>query len=246
MPGSLACILSYGLTCAPATVAADPETPTEAAPETPTATPVATDGTPPAQGSASFVLAKVQSFYDGTTDLQAKFKQTYVHPVYGTKKVTNGKLRVRKPGYMVWDYDEASNADFWVEGDIVYVVESATKQVLRNDLRDSDVAGAEKFLFGGNELTEDFLVKMAGDTLAKRYGQPGHTSIRLKPKKANAHYKELMLVVDDGTGRVDAFVVLNQDTSTNHFELSGLDRNQALPEASFKFKKPSGYTQVQN
>ena len=65
--------------------------------------------------------------------------------------------------------------------------------------------------------------------------------IRLRPKKKNPHYKELLLVVDDATGRVDAFAVRNQDDSINLFELSGIARNGGLKAKDLTFRKPSGY-----
>ena len=240
MPGSLACILSAGLTCTPATVEVvkpPPPTPLEPAPADP---PEAA----PEKGAASLLLAKVQSFYDGTKDLKANFSQTYIHPVYGTKKTSSGKLRALKPGKMVWDYSKETNPDFWVDGSKVYVVERDTKQVVKKNIGTSDVAGAEKFLFGGKELTSDFRVKLANETLEKRYGMKGHTAVRLKPKKKNAHYREILLIVDDASGRVDAFVVLNQDKSSNHFKLTGLSRNSGLAAGDFKFKKPAGYTEI--
>lgn len=246
MAGSLACILSYGLTCTPAPIEPEPlppPVPLEAVATLPIEQPEPT-APAPAKGTASALLARVQAFYADTRDLETRFTQTYMHPVYGTKKVSKGTLRALKPGMMVWDYEDKSNADYWVEGKRLFVVEQGTKQVLRENLESSDIAGAEQFLFGSKSLTEDYLVKLAEDSLASRYGMAGHTAIRLKPKRANAHYQELMLVVDDATGRVDAFVVLNQDKSTNHFELSGLVRNRGYKVEDFKFKVPAGYKEI--
>jgi outer membrane lipoprotein carrier protein len=234
------CMLSYGLMCS----AAEPPAEPLAVPSVSDFDPA--DVAPPApKGAASKVLASVQSFYDGTTDFEGEFKQTYVDPVYGTKKVNAGKLRVKKPGKMVWDYTETDNPDFWVDGNTVHVVEQDTKQVLRKDVDASDFAGAEKFLFGGKQLIEDFQVKMAGEKLVKRYDSAGHSVIKLHPKKKNPHYQELLLVVDDATGRVDSFVVLNTDGSTNSFVLTGVVRNGGLADAKFEFVKPKGFTEIE-
>lgn len=246
MEPSLVCILSYGLMCSPGDVIEDVPEPTPL---------VAVDGLdtdadaddasePAPKGQASLLLARVQKFYDGTRDLSADFRQTYIHPVYGTKTVTKGELRVKKPGLMVWDYEKSENPDFYVDGDRLWVVERDTKTVMTKDVDASDIAGAEKFLFGGRQLIDDFKVKVASEKLEKRYGMPGHTAIQLKPKRKNRHYKQLMLVVDDTTGRVDAFVVLNTDKSTNHFVLSNASTNVGLSTSKMKFKKPKGYTLI--
>ena len=249
MAGSLACILSYGLTCTPATVEiAEPPPPTPlepAAADDPPKDDAAPAGPAP-KGAASKKLVLVQSFYDGTNSLQASFTQTYSNSVYGTKKVSKGVLKAVRPGKMVWDYAAADTPDIYVDGSRVWSVERDTKQVATRDIGKSDIAGVEKFLFGGKQLTEDFLVKLADEKLQKRYAKAaGQTAIRMKPKKKNPHYKELVLVVDDATGRVQAFVLWNQDGSTNHFALSKIVRNGGLTAKDVKFVKPAGYTMIE-
>ncbi|MGH1339996.1 MAG: LolA family protein [Nannocystales bacterium] len=249
MAGSLACILSYGLTCTPATVEIaepPPPTPLEPAAEAdPEPEPASDTGKPP-KGEASRRLVQVQSFYDGTSNLQASFTQTYSNSVYGTKKVSKGVLKAVKPGKMVWDYAAADTPDIYVDGSRVWSVERDTKQVATRDIGKSDIAGVEKFLFGGKQLTEDFRVKIAEAKFQKRYAsKAGQTAIRMQPKKKNPHYKEIILVVDDATGRVQAFALWNQDGSTNLFQLAKIVRNGGLTAKDVKFVKPAGYTLIE-
>jgi outer membrane lipoprotein carrier protein len=243
MPSPIACVLSYGLMCSAGDVITDvpPPTPLEPAVVGGVVLPTVEAD---AKGATSKVLATVQAFYDDTKDLSANFKQTYTHPVYGTKTVSQGKLSVKKPGKMVWDYTAKDAPDFYVTRKKLQVVEHDLRQVVTRAVDTADFAGAEKFLFGGRELVEDFRVRLANDRLVKAYGKADHSVIELGPKKKNPHYKSLLLVVDDATGRVDAFVVRNADKSVNHFELSGLGRNGGLVDAAFTFKKPKGYAEV--
>jgi len=200
---------------------------------------------PAAEKSASAVLAGVQSFYDGTVDLLGKFRQTYVHQVYGTRTVSHGALKLRKPGMMVWDYDGAADPDFYVDGQKLSVVEHDTRQVVSQKVEgNTSLAGAMKFLFGGQKLIKDFKVRLAPEKPAKSYGMPGHTVIELKPKVQDPNYKTLLLVVDDPTGRVDAFVVRSQDNSTNHFVLTEVSTNKGLDAKEFKYKVPKGYVET--
>lgn len=250
MAGSLACILSYGLTCTPATVEiAEPPPPTPLEPAAgadPDPEPGAADSDSAPKGAASKRLVQVQNFYDGTSNLQASFTQTYSNSVYGTKKVSKGVLKAVKPGKMVWDYAASDTPDIYVDGSRVWSVERDTKQVATRDIGKSDIAGVEKFLFGGKQLTEDFLVKLADAKLQKRYAaKTGQTAIRMRPKKKNPHYKEIILVIDDATGRVQAFALWNQDGSTNLFQLTKIVRNGGLTAKDVKFVKPSGYTLIE-
>jgi outer membrane lipoprotein carrier protein len=238
------CAFSLGLLCSASTDLVELAD-MQAAPAAPSA-PVA--AAPEAAGdkvSASAVLASVQSFYDGTIDLLGTFRQTYVHQVYGTRTVSHGKLQLRKPGMMVWDYDGAADPDFYVDGQKLWVVEHDTRQVVSQKVDgNTNLAGAMKFLFGGQKLIKDFKVRMAPEKPAKSYGMPGHKVIELKPKEQNPHYKTLLLVVDDATGRVDAFVVRSQDNSTNHFVLTDVTTNKGLDPKDFKYKVPKGYVEA--
>ncbi len=239
------CLLSFGLLCASPAAAAAPEAAVAPASPTPAPIPVVVDAEAPSKSSASAVLAAVQGFYDGTTDLQAEFKQTYVNPVYGTRTVTNGELKLRKPGMMVWDYTSEGDPDFYVDGEKMWVVEHDTRQVVSQKVSgNSNLDGAVKFLFGGQKLIKEFKVRLAKADLVTRYGLPGHTVIELKPKEKNPHYKTLLLVVEDASGRVDSFVVRNQDNSINHFELSKIAKNPGLKAEAFKYKVPKGYVET--
>lgn len=240
MEPSLLCVLSYGLACASPSA---PAAPADAAPviETPEAAPE----TPAEPGSAVVVLARVQAFYDATKDLTARFKQIHVHPVYGTKDVSTGKLAIKKPKMMHWDYDGKSNPDFYADGSKLWMIERDTRQVVSKDVAGSDFGAAVEFLFGGRRLVEEFRVRLAKPATVKRYGQPDHDVIELKPKKKNPHYKFLTLVVDRATGRVDTFVVRNGDGSTNQFILSGIKTNTGLKTSRFQFKVPKGYVLVE-
>jgi len=217
----------------------------QAAPSAPAPAVAPAPSAPAAEKSASAVLAGVQSFYDGTVDLLGKFRQTYVHQVYGTRTVSHGALKLRKPGMMVWDYDGAADPDFYVDGQKLSVVEHDTRQVVSQKVEgNTSLAGAMKFLFGGQKLIKDFKVRLAPEKPAKSYGMPGHTVIELKPKAQDPNYKTLLLVVDDPTGRVDAFVVRSQDNSTNHFVLSEVTTNKGLDAKEFKYKVPKGYVET--
>ncbi len=229
------CLFSFGLLC----TAADASALTEAA-----AKPAATEA-PAKKLKASALLARVQAFYDGTTDMQAAFKQTYRHQVYGTKTVTKGQLSLKKPGRMVWDYEGKADPDFYVTDETLWVVEHDTRQVVsQNVSNNSSLSGAMKFLFGGQKLIQDFWVRNASQKLHKRFGIPGHQAIELKPKKKNPHFKTLLLIVDKSSGRVDSFVIRNQDNSINHFVLTDIKLNVGLGDEAFAYKVPSGYVET--
>ncbi|WP_181234282.1 LolA family protein [Enhygromyxa salina] len=194
---------------------------------------------------SSEVLVMVQAFYDGTADLEAKFKQTYWNPTYGEAKKTSGKLKLKKPGKMVWDYGDGQDADYYANGDTLWMVEHDTRQVIKTSTDgNSEVNVALKFLFGGEKLTREFEVRYASDEKVQRYGDEDHYVLELRPKAKNKHYKGLVLIVHATTGRVDSFVVYNTDGSSNYFQLKGIKTNVGITDKLFDFKLPAGYVET--
>lgn len=196
--------------------------------------------------NASDVLVLVQSFYDSADDLEAKFKQVYWNPTYGESRKTGGKLKLKKPGNMVWDYNDGQDADYYSNGTNLWMVEHDTRQVIKTDIEgNSEVNAALKFLFGGQKLLKEFQVRYAKADKVERYGDADHYVLQLRPKKDNKHYKGLLLIVHASTGRVDKFVVYNTDGSSNFFQLRGIKTNVGLNDKLFDFKVPRGYVETE-
>lgn len=193
----------------------------------------------------SEILVMVQAFYDGTSDLDAKFKQTYWNPAYNEARNTSGKLKLKKPGKMVWDYKDGQDSDVYANGDTLWMVEHDTRQVIKTSVQgNSEINAALKFLFGGEQLTREFKVRYAAKDKVERYGDAEHYVLELKPKAENKHYKGLVLMVHATTGRVDSFVVYNTDGSSNYFQLEGIRTNIGIADKVFDFKLPAGYVET--
>jgi len=203
-------------------------------------------GTEPAEpvASGTMVLSSVQSFYAATEDFSASFEQTYSNPVYGTKTVRRGTLRVKKPNKMVWDYTGASEPDFYVGGRELKVVEHDRRQVVTHDVGTAEFAEIRMFLMGHRDLGKRFRVRLASERLVDTYGQPGHAVVELRHKRPSADDESLLLVVDDPTGRVDGFVVRRADRSVNHFVFTDVARNRGLTDVALTFQTPEGYVEV--
>ena len=64
-------------------------------------------GRPPSEDAAA-LAAKVQATYERTRDLEARFAQTYTYSGFGRRQVSSGRVLVKKPGMMRWDYEKPS------------------------------------------------------------------------------------------------------------------------------------------
>ena len=244
---AFSCVFSLGFTCLlSSSNPVGAATPVVSAPSVALAAPAApTDRPAWRPEKATQILTLVQAFYDATADLEAKFKQTYWNPTFASRTVTQGDLRLKKPGMMVWDYAGKAEPDYYADGKKMWIVEHDTRQVVSSEVDgNSDLSAAMKFLFGGQTLVQEFKVRYTKDPkkIAK-YGDAQHHVLDLKPRTKSPHYKGLLLSVHATTGRVDAFVVYNQDGSSNYFELSKLQTNKGFEDSAFKFKVPAGYVE---
>lgn len=90
-------------------------------------------GASPAGGSKSLV-DKVEARYAQTKDLQADFTQETRFEGFETGFYSSGKLYLKKPGLLRWDYLEPSKEQIYVDGDRVMMYVPDHQQVVKGTL----------------------------------------------------------------------------------------------------------------
>jgi outer membrane lipoprotein carrier protein len=193
--------------------------------------------------SADEVVDAVQKFYKDIKQVTAKFRQEVTNPTFGRTTKSDGKVLIKKPGKMRWDYYGKQKKGKKVEviksfisnGTYLYVVDHSNKQVLEKNLEQNMLPVAVTFLYGKGDLKKDF--DAAIDT-SKKYGSD-KTDIVLKltPKQQTTQYKTLFLVVDKTEFRVKQSIIIDGAGAVNHFRFYEPDFDKALEEKFFKFDK---------
>src|SRR5690349_18039425 len=54
--------------------------------------------------TAAEILSGVQKFYAGISGVNAKFRQEVVNTTFGRSDISDGYVRIQKPGKMRWEY----------------------------------------------------------------------------------------------------------------------------------------------
>ncbi|ACY19327.1 LolA family protein [Haliangium ochraceum] len=183
------------------------------------------------------VVARVQEFYIDTQRLTALFRQIYTNTTFGKKSVSDGKLWVKKPGKMRWDYrgsQKKVKKSFISDGTTLWAVEHDNQQVFKKNLEDDMLPVAVSFLYGKGDLARDF--RPALDT-SNKYGKKSDYVLELTPRKPSAQYKTLYLVVDPGNFRVKESVVIEASGNTNHFRFFSPDTRAGIQDAWFFFNE---------
>jgi outer membrane lipoprotein carrier protein len=176
---------------------------------------------------------KVQTFYERTSDLEARFVQKYTYASFGRTQASKGVLRVKKPGKLRWDYEEPTKKTIVVNGSRLTQYEPEANQVYVDDRFDaSTMSAAVTFLLGHGRLDREFDLALDGE---------GH--LVLTPKKPDARVERVVLTVGD-SGEVTATRVEDGSGNVNAIAFEGLRRNVGLPDDAFVLALPKDVHRV--
>ena len=188
-----------------------------------------------AQPSAQEVAAALQAKYDRIRDFSADFTQQYESGVLKRKLTERGKVQVKKPGRMRWDYTQPEKKVFVSDGSMIYLWVPADNQVTRSAVPKQDEATtAVLFLVGKGNLTRDFNVTFAPDAPDGTYG------LRLDPKLPERDYDWLRIVVDKNSLQIRELTAADRQGGQSTFQFSNYKENAGLADNTFAFKIPKG------
>jgi outer membrane lipoprotein carrier protein len=198
-------------------------------------------GTP----SASTVASWVQTFYDGTTSLEADFQQFFWTRVYARTATSRGALRIARPGRVRFDYTEPSGKVVVGNGDAFTYFEPGDDGTAGQYYRaTTDVASrALGFLTGTSRLDRDFTFVIHPSTTG-----PAHTvCLELRPRAADPHYTRLRLYVSSveaTRGVVMQVAIEDADGNWNTFRFSNFHFNRGLADSVFTYTPPAGAREI--
>ena len=224
--------------------AAKPSTPAAATkPAAAPAKPVPVASTAATPTPADAAIEKVQAFYASVQQVTAKFRQSVSNATFGSTKDSDGKVWIRKPGKMRWDYyakkkgaTAAVKKSFISNATNLYVVDHDNKQVVKKNLQRDLLPVAVSFLYGQGDLRADFNAEIDG---SGKYGTPGEIVLRLTPKRPSAQYKNLVLVIAPDNHRVTQSIIIDSENNVNHFRFFEPDFEKAQKDAWFEFDEKS-------
>jgi outer membrane lipoprotein carrier protein len=195
-----------------------------------------------APGPADLAKA-IQAKYDTVRDFSAAFVHSYRGGVLRKEATERGTVQIKKPARMRWVYEAPERKIFVADGSRIYSYIPEDKQVLVTPVP----AGGEAttpalFLTGHGNLSRDFVAAFPDDPDPT----PGTWSLRLTPRRSEAEYDSLTLVVDRGTFRLRRLVTADAQGGRSTFTFSDVRENVGLSDAMFRFTIPRGVDVVTN
>jgi outer membrane lipoprotein carrier protein len=191
-----------------------------------------------ADSDPSQLAQALQKKYDGIKDFSADFVHGYEGGALRKTLTERGRLLVKKPGKMRWEYKAPEQKLFVSDGVQMYSYIPQDKQVIRASVPPEDEASTPTlFLAGKGNLVRDFtpsLVELPA-------GMPAGTrALKLVPKFRQRDYDWLILAVDPVSLQIRGLVTVDGQGGKSSFSFENLRENVGLSDKEFEFKIPRG------
>lgn len=187
------------------------------------------------------VVKQLQSRYEKTMDLQADFSQKTKIEGFERPVTSSGKVYIKKPGRLRWDYLDPATEQIYVNQEDVKVYVPEHKQVLVGKLTQMAASKAPlELLQGAAKLDESFEIE---PTRGRDRGVGGMPLITLIPKakeqESTQNLQKIVVEVFPKTYFIRTVSLHEVSGNVAVFEFSNLKPNLGLGNEVFDFKTPA-------
>jgi outer membrane lipoprotein carrier protein len=184
--------------------------------------------------SADQIVDSLQKNYDATVDFVADFRQETEVKTLNRKLKASGKLYFKRPGKMLWRYEEPKGQFVLADGKNLYFYQPEQNQVIKSPLKNafrSDIPLS--FLLGLGNLKKDFNATLK-DTEENQY------VLGLEPKGELGGFSEVLVAVGRSTSDIDWVSVRDAAANVTTIRFSGMRKEVGVQESLFRFQVPEG------
>lgn len=185
------------------------------------------------------VIQGVQKSYDSTVDFVAEFRQETEFKTLSRKLKAHGELYFKRPGKMLWRYEEPKGQVVLADGKNLYFYQPEQAQVIKSPLRNAFRSGIPlSFLLGMGNLKRDFRVTLKGL-------EQGHYVLRLGPKEEWGGIGEILLGIERRTFDILSARIWDGTGNVTTIRFSNMRRGIGLKDSLFHFQVPDGVEVVE-
>ena len=185
------------------------------------------------------LLSKVDSRYEQTRDLQADFSQETKIEGFDTRLSSAGRVFLKKPGLLRWDYVEPSVEQIFVDGDQVMVYTPEHKQVVKANLTQIAASKAPLALLqGAGKLTEQFDVLADGRAEDRREKLPLITLVPKPHEKERSAVMRVVLEIEPASYLIKKMDLYEINGNVSTLRFSNIRLNQGIEAAQLKLNVP--------
>jgi outer membrane lipoprotein carrier protein len=187
------------------------------------------------------VVKRLQARYEQTKDLQADFNQHTTIEGFATPITSSGRVYIKKPGRLRWDYLDPNVEEIYVNGNDVMMYVPEHKQVLVGKLTQMAASQAPlQLLQGMARLEEQFEI----DPTPSGRGEGRLPMITLIPRATEPEsvrtVNKIILELQPKTHYIKTVSIHEVSGNISTFQFSNLKANSGLKTALFDFEVPAG------
>lgn len=188
--------------------------------------------------TAPELAQQLQTKYDSIHDFTADFVHVYEGGALRKQITERGRLIVKKPGKMRWEYSAPDQKLFVSDGMKMYSYIPQDKQVIVSTVPAEDQATTPTlFLAGKGNLVRDFTPSLVEPPKGT---PPGSLALKLVPKARQRDYDWLVLVVDPTSLDIRGLQTVDGQGGISTFSFTNLKTNTNPADKEFAFKIPRG------
>ena len=174
---------------------------------------------------------QLHQFLTSTRTLKAEFSQMVIGKGGRKPQQSSGLVAISRPGKLRWDIQKPYPQLVVGDGEKIWIYDTELKQVTVRKAGQAIGGSPAALLSGNNDLEKNFSLKEAGDA-------EGLAWVEATPRATDSGFERVRL----GFAGNDLKAMELQDSfgQTTLIHFSKIERNPALPAATFKFVPPAG------
>jgi outer membrane lipoprotein carrier protein len=189
--------------------------------------------------SADQIVDALQKNYDATVDFVADFQQETEVKTLNRKLKAWGELSFKRPGKMLWRYEEPKGQVVLADGSHLYFLQPEQNQIIKSPLKNafrSDIPLS--FLLGLGNLKKDFNAVL-------KASEDDQYIIRLEPKGESGGFSEILLGVSRSTADILRVSIRDAANNLTSLRFSKMKKGVGLQDSLFRIKIPEGVDVVE-
>jgi len=188
------------------------------------------------------VARLVDDRYNHLQTLEADFTEIYQGA--GSERTESGKLWLKKPGKMRWEYRSPEEKLFVSDGHDGWLYLPQEKQVRKSSMKDlNDLRSPIAFLLGKTKLQRE----LSGLSFAPGFEvwRPGDAVLRGVPKGLENQIRDVALEITP-EHQIARILIYGVDDSLTEYRFQNLKENVQVPESLFRFRPAAGVEVIEN
>jgi outer membrane lipoprotein carrier protein len=184
--------------------------------------------------AAGAIVDSLQKNYDATADFTADFRQETEVKTLNRSLKASGKLSFKRPGKMIWNYEEPKGQFVLADGKFLYFYQPDQNQVIKSPLKNAFRGDIPlSFLLGLGNLKKDF-------TATLKAGDESQNVLRLDPKGEAGGYTEILLGVSKAASDIVWLSVRDAAGNLTTLRFSNMRKGVGIKDSLFQVQIPNG------